>query len=144
MNSPTGSDGTALSRATSNPQPKPATILVVDDEPALGELMGTVLSGLGYKVLIARNARAALELARKHPAKIDLLLADFMLPDLNGRKLAAALKVHRPETKVLFMSGYEESIVMDHTMTFARDLFVEKPFTPGVMARKICEVLHKP
>lgn len=144
MNPSTGSDGTALSRATNNPQPKPATILVVDDEPALGELMGTMLSGLGYRVLIARNARAALEVARTFPAKIDLLIADFKLPDSNGRKLAAALKADRPETKVLFMSGYEESIVMDHTMTFARDLFVEKPFTPGVMAQKIREVLHTP
>lgn len=141
MNPSTGSDGTALSRAPTNPQPKPATILVVDDEPALGELMGTLLSGLGYRVLIARSARAALELARTHPSKIDLLIADFMLPDLNGRKLATAIKSSRPETKVLFMSGYEESIVMDNAIAFARDLFVEKPFTPGVMAKKIRDVL---
>lgn len=144
MNPSLGSDGTALSRAPSSPRPQPATILVVDDEPALGELMGMLLNDLGYRVLLARDAQEALETARTFPGKIDLLIADLTLPDLNGRKLATTLKGSRPETKVLFMSGFDASTVMENTPASVRDPFVEKPFTPGVMAQKVHDVLHTP
>src|SRR6185369_11625598 len=90
------------------------TILLVEDEDAVRTMMRTVLSRRGYHVLDAQNGGEAFMLCEKYAAKIHLLVADVVMPRMNGRELAARLTPLRPGMRVLFVSGYAEGTSIQH------------------------------
>lgn len=120
------------------------TILLVEDEEALRDLVRLTLEEIGYTLLQAENGVAALALATDYPGVIDLLLTDVVLPQKSGRELAEALAEQRPQTRVLFMSGYMDDAVMRHGVLAAEMNFLSKPFSRSALASKVREVLDKP
>jgi PAS domain S-box-containing protein len=116
------------------------TILLVEDDALVRELVRTVLHNGGYTVLEARHGHEALTIARQHPGSIDLLVTDVVMPQMSGRKLAEQLSQARQQIKVLFMSGYADDAVVRHGL-LAREAFLAKPFSPAKLAAKVREVL---
>jgi len=121
------------------------TILVVEDEEAVRELVRTILVGQGYEVIVARNPHHAEEIALKFPKEIHLLLTDVVMPGTSGRELAARIMVSRPGIRVLFMSGYTENVITSGGLLEEGLAFLQKPFSPAVLVQRIREVLtHAP
>ena len=121
------------------------TILLVEDEQDVRELVRTILSGQGYEVIIARDPQHAEEVAAKFPREIHLLLTDVVMPVTSGRELAARIMAKRPNIRVLYMSGYTENVVTSGGMLEEGLSFLQKPFSPAVLAHRIREVLsHSP
>jgi two-component system, cell cycle sensor histidine kinase and response regulator CckA len=119
------------------------TILVVEDEEQVRRLAVTILTGYGYRVLTAGNGPEAVETAEGHEGPIHLLLTDVVMPGgMNGRELADALTGLRPEIKVLFMSGYTDNAIGHHGVMDTGVNFLQKPFTPDALSRKVREVLN--
>jgi YesN/AraC family two-component response regulator len=85
----------------------------------------------------------ALRICREHPERIDLLLTDVVMPVMSGRELAERVAEIRPEIKVLYMSGYTDNIVVSHGVTSIDKEFLQKPFTPRSLARKVRESLDR-
>jgi PAS domain S-box-containing protein len=117
------------------------TILLVDDAEQLRPLLVRSLRECGYDVIEARNGTEALELARDHIGSIDLLVTDLVMPGLSGPALAEELTRMRPETRVLFMSGYSETAVSKRGRLRDGSTFLAKPFTPDVLAREVRSTL---
>ena len=117
------------------------TILLAEDDPILRPLARALLEKLGYTVLEGEDAQSALAAARTHTGPIHLLVADVVMPGSSGRELARRLAELRPETKVLFVSGYTDDAIVHHGMLEPGLNFLQKPFTPAVLARKVREVL---
>ncbi|MFI6075792.1 ATP-binding protein [Actinoplanes sp. NPDC051343] len=105
------------------------TLLVVEDEAALRDVAGRILSGAGYRVLAAECGPEALELAAAHQGAIDLLVSDVVMPGMLGKDLAERLCVVRPETRVLYMSGYAQPVLHTHGTLDPGVALLEKPFT---------------
>ncbi len=95
----------------------------------------------GYIVLEAGHPEDALRLAGEHTGRIHLLLTDVVMPGISGRELAERLLPQRPETAVLYMSGYTDNAIVHHGVLAAGTSFLQKPFTPVSLARKVREVL---
>jgi signal transduction histidine kinase len=122
---------------------KPAeTVLVVEDEEIVRELVCHVLADQGYNVLCAVNGRDGLRMSEKHAGPIQLLMTDVVMPVIGGLELARTLSASRPDMKVLYVSGYSESDISEQGILEAELEFLEKPFTPHVLIRKVREVLH--
>ena len=117
------------------------TVLVVEDEDTIRSLASNVLQSHGYRVLEALSARDAMRLSEKEGGAIDLLLTDVVMPQISGRELAERLLVLRPGIKVLFMSGYTDDAVIRHGVLQEGTAFLQKPFVPNDLARKVREVL---
>jgi len=117
------------------------TILLAEDEPMLRRIGVRVLEGQGYRVLEAANGVEALRVAAGHAGRIDLLLTDVVMPQMGGRELADRLRVGRPGIKVLFTSGYTNDSVVRHGVTDHSVPFLQKPFVPSSLARKVRAVL---
>jgi PAS domain S-box-containing protein len=117
------------------------TILVVEDEPALLEVARRTLEAAGYTVLAAADGAAAEQASRRHPAEIQLLLTDVIMPKQSGSALAKALTRDRPGLRVLFMSGYTDDAILQHGVLEAEAHFLAKPFTAAALALKVREVL---
>ncbi|MFO0877755.1 MAG: PAS domain S-box protein [Gemmataceae bacterium] len=117
------------------------TLLVVEDEDVVLRLVAATLTGQGYQVLTATRGSEALEVAQTHPGPIALVLTDVVMPDLGGRDLAEALRQQRPNLRVLYMSGYTDDAVVRHGLEAASVAFLQKPFTPLALARKVRAVL---
>ena len=120
------------------------TILLVEDEGAVRELARDILETSGYAVLEARHGDEALEICERHSGTIHLMLTDVVMPGMNGRELAEQLARLRPETKVLYTSGYTDNAVVLHGVLDGRAVFLQKPFTPDALSRKVREVLDHP
>jgi CheY-like chemotaxis protein len=135
----------SLSGSTAaEPPPVPRgteTVLLVDDEPGVRGLAGTILRSCGYTVLEATDVDEALRLGREHPGPIDLLVTDVRMPRLNGPELASALRPLRPGLSVMFMSGYIDNAAMPNGMAEVGEAFVQKPFTLAILATKVRQVL---
>jgi signal transduction histidine kinase/ActR/RegA family two-component response regulator len=118
-------------------------ILVVEDDDQVRTVVSKGLPRLGYEVLVVRNAEEALALVEKHPGRIDLLLTDVVMPGLSGPQLADRLTAHRPETRVVFMSGYPEA--QDPALGFSLDgrSYLQKPFALAELAEKIRTALDE-
>ena len=117
------------------------TILVVEDEKAVRDLTVRMLERLGYRILTAASGAEALELSRNFRETIHLLLTDVVMPSMSGRQLADALVLTRPDTKVLYLSGYTENTVLHHGVLDAGVEFLPKPFSREVLGRKLREIL---
>jgi len=121
------------------------TVLLVEDEEAVRDLVQTILSGQGYEVIVARDPQHAEEIARKFPGEIHLLLTDVVMPGTSGRELASRILSTRPGIRVLYMSGYTENVITSGGMLEQGLAFLQKPFSPAVLVRRIREVLsHTP
>ena len=119
------------------------TILVVEDEDAIRTLVCGVLKKSGYSVLEAKNGAQALLLAEPYSGGIDLLISDVVMPSMGGAELAEKLIASRPGIKVLFMSGYADHTLMVDGLLNLNAAFLEKPFVPTTLARKVLEVLGR-
>jgi PAS domain S-box-containing protein len=119
------------------------TVLVVEDEAPVRSVARQVLERHGYTVLEAPSAEAALDIVTRYSGTIHLLLTDVVMPGLNGRELANRLAGLRPDAKVIFMSGYTDDAVTRHGVLEPGSAYVQKPFTPDAIARKVREVLDR-
>ena len=120
------------------------TVLLVEDEPQVAEVLSSALEASGYTVLRAAHGAEALEIARTHPVAIHLLLTDVVMPGMNGRELADRLTELRPEIGILFMSGYSDDAMLRNGVETARAQFIPKPFSMKRLTAKIREVLAPP
>jgi CheY-like chemotaxis protein len=118
------------------------TVLLVEDEPLVRSLAARVLREQGYTVLEASNGEEALRLAHEHAAKeIHLLFTDVVMPRMSGREVAEHLVKVRPRMQVLYTSGYTEDSIFHHGVMDDGVAFLQKPFKPDDLARKVREVL---
>jgi signal transduction histidine kinase len=117
------------------------TILLVEDEAGVRRLSSTVLETQGYIVLEAASGDIALQVARSETGPIHLIVTDVVMPGMNGRELWERLKVLRPDSRVLFMSGYTDDAIARHGVLEPGIAFLQKPFTPFSLAQKVREVL---
>jgi two-component system cell cycle sensor histidine kinase/response regulator CckA len=117
------------------------TVLLVEDETAVRTLARLVLRSCGYTVLEAHDGEEAMLVAQRHHSRIHLLLTDLVMPRMSGRELADQLLHARPTVHVLFMSGYTDEAVLRHGVLEANVAFLQKPFSPATLARKVREVL---
>jgi two-component system, cell cycle sensor histidine kinase and response regulator CckA len=119
------------------------TLLLVEDELAVRELAGRVLRMQGYTVLEASNGEEGLSIAQQHCGVAPrLLLTDIVMPQMSGTVLAAQLKAIIPDIRVLFMSGYTGDLLIQHSRMHPGLAFLQKPFSPVALARKVREVLN--
>jgi PAS domain S-box len=119
------------------------TILLVEDDPLVRGLALEILKSRGYSVLVAERPDAALEICRRHGGKINLVLTDVIMPGMNGREMADEILAMRPEVGVLFMSGYTDTAVMRNGNGGKLASFLQKPFSPTVLGRKVREMLDQ-
>jgi PAS domain S-box-containing protein len=139
-------DEVSTSKSPANPTVLPAgmeTILLVEDEEGVRCLARQVLAGCGYRVLEAGNGQEALRVSTRYPERIDLLVADMVMPRLGGRELAERLRERYPGIRVLFLSGYTDDAVIRHGVLAAEVQLLHKPFTPTALARKVRDVLDR-
>jgi signal transduction histidine kinase/ActR/RegA family two-component response regulator len=105
------------------------TILVVDDEPSLKTLVTAILRPLGYTMLEAGSGAEAMEISDAFSERIDILLTDVIMPGMNGKELAEAITARRPETRVIYMSGYTDNAIAHHGVLDPGVVLIEKPIT---------------
>jgi two-component system, cell cycle sensor histidine kinase and response regulator CckA len=117
------------------------TVLVVEDRADVRTLAMEVLESYGYKVLEASDGASALELAARYTSPIELLLTDAVMPGMNGRELSERLHESRPATKVLFMSGYSENVIVHQGVLKPGIAYIAKPMMPEALAAKVRETL---
>jgi two-component system cell cycle sensor histidine kinase/response regulator CckA len=120
------------------------TILLVDDEPALRDLVAELLSDSSYRVLEARDGEHAVELLRAEGSAIALLLTDLRMPGLDGLALSSFAKQMVPSIRVLFMSGYAESVSLECALTDGASGYLQKPFTPEALYDAVESLLDVP
>jgi PAS domain S-box-containing protein len=119
------------------------TLLIVEDEEAVRALVCETLQSKGYKILEAQGAEHALKISEQHTKPIHLLLTDVVMPQIGGKELAKRLSSLHPETKVLYMSGYTDDAIVRHGILERGTSFLQKPFAPDALVRKVREVLKR-
>jgi len=115
---------------------QPGTVLLVEDEESVRELVRTTLERQGYTVLDTGQGDVAVQMAASHAGRIDILISDLVLPGIGGRELGLKVSESHPETKILFVSGYPEDMVAGPGIEF-----LQKPFTLQALAGKVHDVL---
>jgi signal transduction histidine kinase/ActR/RegA family two-component response regulator len=119
------------------------TILVAEDDPQVRDLAVAILKACGYLVLELENANDAERVCQQHGGDIDLLLTDVVMREVSGPDLARTVQRVRPETKVLFMSGYTDSAIVHQGVLNPGIAFLPKPFTPSILAGRVRQVLDE-
>ena len=117
------------------------TILVVEDQPEVRDLAVTALRKCGYNVHSAADGAEAIAFSRQFSGALHLLLTDVIMPGTNGRETADTLRKQRPGLRVLFMSGYTANVIAHHGVLDAGIDYLQKPFTPEILAARVREVL---
>jgi PAS domain S-box-containing protein len=120
------------------------TVLLVEDEVGVRGVAKLALELHGYTVLEAGGGAEAIRVVEQHPGPIHVLVTDVVMPNRGGREVAADVRLRRPQIRVLYMSGYTDDAVVRHGIVEATDAFLQKPFTPLLLARKVREVLDGP
>jgi two-component system cell cycle sensor histidine kinase/response regulator CckA len=133
-------DTTALSSAVASPGGH-ETILLVEDEPVVCQFAVQALRAQGYQVLEASNGEEALQIAQEYEGEIHLLLTDVVMPKMSGKVLATHLQTLRPNTKILYVSGYTDNTIVHHGVLEERVAFLQKPYTLSALSQKVREVL---
>jgi len=118
------------------------TVMVVEDDEAVRDIVCQILRSGGYSVLEAHSSEEAQKISEKHEAPIHLLVCDIILPDLDGPALVKRLASMRPDMRVLFISGYADEAIVRHGVLEPGLAFLPKPFTAEVLVRKVREVLE--
>lgn len=135
------SDKTSTDADLNRPPRGTETILLVEDEDMVRGLVSEALKGYGYRVLGASHSDEAFRLSGGHEGTIHLLVTDVVMPGMSGRELAERLTSPRPRMKVLYMSGYTDDAVIRHGVKIEGMSFLQKPFTPDALLRKVRDVL---
>jgi len=118
------------------------TVLIVEDDDSLRKLAQRTLQQHGYRVLEAENGEDALRISKEHEGPIDLLITDVVMPKMGGKEVAERLQPLYPQMKVIYMSGYTDDAIVQHGVLGPGLNFLEKPFTPEGLARKVREILN--
>jgi CheY-like chemotaxis protein len=118
------------------------TVLLVEDEESVRQLVRETLESRGYRIYEAENGEEALRIAGAHP-EIDMLITDVVMPGMSGRELSTRIFATHPHTKVLYLSGYTEDAIVHEGVLEAGTAFLQKPFTLQTLARKVREMLGK-
>ena len=121
---------------------KQHTILLVEDQEMVQDLVTEILEDEGFKIITADNGINALEVAKNFDGSIDLMLTDVIMPEMNGRELAAKMHEKKPDLKILFMSGYTGEEMRNRGVLEPGTNFIQKPFTPDSLVEKVIEVLR--
>jgi DNA-binding NtrC family response regulator len=119
------------------------TVLIVEDEEAVRFLCRVVLQRAGYRVLDAENPQRAEALLIEHTDRIDLLVTDVIMPGSSGPSLHARLLVERPGLRVVYMSGYNDDMIVQHAALPPNVLFLRKPFSADDLMRNVREALDR-
>jgi CheY-like chemotaxis protein len=119
------------------------SVLIVEDEQMVRELVTEILEAEGYEVMASHLGHDALRLSSEFPGALDLLITDVVMPEMSGRELAERLLKQHPETKLLFISGYTDDAIMRYGISEAEMAFLQKPFTPDELIRKVREILDE-
>jgi CheY-like chemotaxis protein len=117
------------------------TVLLVEDEEAVRQLVRETLEAKGYRILEADHGAAALEIAEQHGGPIDILITDVVMPGMGGREVSARLCAAHPRARVLYLSGYAEDAIVHDGVLEPGASFLQKPFSLQALARKVREVL---
>ena len=120
------------------------TVLLTEDEKQVRQMIRMILEMGGYHVLEAASGEEALAIYKQHEGQIDLVMTDVVMPKMSGRELAQSLEVLHPGIKVLYMSGYTDDAIVRHGLLDQEIAFLQKPFTPDALMRKVREVLDAP
>jgi signal transduction histidine kinase/CheY-like chemotaxis protein/HAMP domain-containing protein len=120
------------------------TILIVEDEPILREMARDILSGYGYRIFEASSGREALNTWQHKPNEIDLLLTDMVMPEgVSGAELAKQMRIHHPQLKVIFTSGYTANEINTQMLVKMKARYLQKPYSHANLARTVRECLDK-
>lgn len=119
------------------------TILLVEDDDEVRQVLSHILKELGYVVIEAENGEKALDLSKKYKHRINLLLSDLILPGANGREISEMITAQRNDISVLFISGYSDDVIAKKGMLDEGIAFVQKPFTASKIGEKIRELLEE-
>ena len=117
------------------------TVLVVEDDANLRDLLKTVLEGYGFRVQLAMSAKQAMDMVAGNPAGIDLVVTDMFLPDMVGHELMECLHASRPGLGAVYISGHGLDTLEDKGIRIPREAFLEKPFKPAQLGLKVREIL---
>ena len=131
-------------RPVDTPKRGGETVLLVEDEESVRDVFHQALASGGYAVLEAKSPTEAEQLAARHPGPIDLLVTDLVMPGCNGQELATRLTAVRPGMAVLCVSGYADQAVVHQGLIGPRQAFLQKPFTPDTLLRRVREILDEP
>jgi two-component system, cell cycle sensor histidine kinase and response regulator CckA len=118
------------------------TILVIDDEPEIRKLVGAMVTQFGYAALTADSGEHALTLYRNHKGHIEMLIADVVAPGMSGPMLADRLTAMQPDLKVLYISGYDNTHVVQKYVVEKGHALLSKPFTLEQLKTKMAELLE--
>ena len=127
----------AAAAAGAAPRTGDETVLLVEDEPVVRQLVAEILETNGYTVLQAADGPSVLELARRHSGEISLLVTDVVMPGMSGPEVAQSVTAMRPGTLVLYMSGYTDSAIGHHGVLEPGIAFLQKPFSTDDLTRKV-------
>ena len=130
-------------RLLSTPRRGSETVLLVEDEEDLRDLVAEALETSGYTLLKAADCKDAVRIAAEHSGPIDLLLTDVIMPQMSGRDLAERIQPRRPTMAVLYMSGYTDGIIGHRGVLEPTVAFLQKPFAPSTVSHKVREVLDQ-
>jgi len=119
------------------------TILLAEDDDSVRAYTRLVLQKHGYTVLEARHGVEALDVCEQHAGTIHILITDVVMPNMSGRETAERLRAVRPGMNVLYLSGYTDDAVVRHGVLEADAHFLQKPFSPDALARKVRDVLDR-
>ena len=120
------------------------TVLLTEDEAQVRQMIRAILEMSGYQVLEASSGDEALAIYKQHEGQIDLIVTDVVMPQMSGRELAQSLELLHPGIKVLYMSGYTDDAIVRHGLLDQEIAFLQKPFTPDALMRKVRDVLDAP
>jgi len=129
--------------AVAAPRPGDETILLVEDETVVRQLVAEILESSGYTVMQAGDGPSALELLRRHSGTLDLLVTDVVMPGMSGPEVAQAVTSMRPGTQVLYTSGYTDSAIGHHGVLEPGIAFLQKPFSADDLTRKVRVLLDE-